>query len=150
MKLIPFVFTQKENPAATDICVVKISVFLDKAGRSLWQTDEPVLDESAIRSLYLEPNGLYAVKITIDAKTQTAWIHIDATKTRFADFYSWEEALQHTGKPECWRTFYYFLHQRNEELWSPQYIQTPEAEISGLGNVHLFFQTLSSMNLVRV
>lgn len=129
-----------------------IVVFLDKAGKRVWQTeDEPGMDQQPVpdflRETYLEPNGIYASDILLDSVDDCAWVRVDAKKTSFRDFYSWEEALQRPDKPECWRTFYFFSSESGEEFWSPVYVQHPGAEIQGLGNVYCLFEKVKQMRV---
>lgn len=124
---------------------LKISIFLDKAGKSLWQTeDEDKLTEDSLRDEYLEPNGIVASSIHIDEQTKTAWIHVDTHKTRMSDFYTWDEAAARPDKPECWRDFYFFWNEHDEAFWSPQYVNSPDAEIQGLGNVQSLLQKIKA------
>ena len=135
MKLVPFVLTQKEPTSNYDLRKYKWLVFMSHAGRGIWNTDEPgLISEQTIQQDYLIPNGIVSSRIYIDKVAQIAWIQVNPQKTNLADFYSWEEALANTNKPECWRPFYFFKDAHNADWWSGKGIEG-DAEIQGLGNV---------------
>lgn len=132
MKLVPFVLTQKSGSSLESY---RWLVFLSHAGRGVWKTDEPgLLSEKQIRQDYLVPNGIYTSKVLIDKINEVAWIHVDTSKTNLSEFYTWEEALHATSKPECWRPFYFFKDEKGSYWWSGKGIEC-DAEIQELGNV---------------
>jgi hypothetical protein len=130
MKLLPFVLKQKQN--SNGFTVTGLSLFLTHAGRGIWKTEEsgPVSWDT-IRDDYCEPNGLYVLSVVMDS--DIAYIHVDQDKTNFSDFYTWEEALVHPSKPECWRRFYWFQDKEGAFWWSSQGIV--EAELPELGPI---------------
>lgn len=145
MKLIPYVLSQR-SLEHQKIDVYKIVVFLDKAGKSLWEA-VAVASPEEINSEYLEPNGIFAQNIHIDEQMEVAWISVDAKRTKLSDFYNWEEASVHPEKPECWRDFYFFMNVQKEELWSPGFLQTPDAEIQGFGNIQGLFDKIKNLEM---
>jgi hypothetical protein len=133
MKLVPFVFTQSNTPTLTKI---KLSLFLSHAGKAVWQTDETVLSKEQIQSEYLQPNGFTTNQIWI--VNDTCYIEVDTTKTNIASFYTWEEALSLSDKPECWRSFYFFHDTIGANLWTPD----EDCEIQGLGSLWNLYMVL--------
>lgn len=134
MKLLPFVLTAKQTEKFT---IYTLSLFLSHAGKSLWDVPGS-LSKATIQSEYCEENGLYPTFVNIDNSNQVAYIHIDTKKTNLSDFYTWEEALQKGGKPECWRKFYFIQDSQGAFWWSPKGLI--EAEIQEGGNVQDIFE----------
>ena len=99
-----------------------LSVFLGQAGRMLWQTDELTVSQKQLEEEYLFPNGLIPKRIVF--QEQIAYVEIDSEKTNRNDFYTWEEALQNPGKPECWRLFSFFQDEKGAEWFTSRYFQT--------------------------
>ena len=113
-------------------------IFLDKAGKQSWGTDNDTLySEKELLQEYLEPNGLAARRIIIDKKNKVALIEVDQEKILLNEFYNWDEALAMPSKPECWRSFYFFKDTYGDDWWTPKNIL--DAEIQGLGPVHSLF-----------
>ncbi len=139
MKLVPF-YIRKVNRG--HLSVSQLCVFLSQAGRRIWQTDEPGdLSEKQILDDYCLPNGFVVRNIL--RETAVAYIEIDPTQTRLSDFYTWEEALAHAEKPECWRPFYSIVDVDGKEWWSPKGI--PEAELADYGAVSSLCSKLCSL-----
>ncbi len=138
MKLLPFILTEKKTPHFE---ITKLSLFLSHAGKALWQTDEAgMLSQKTIQEEYLEPNGMIAKKIRLDAKQQMAYIEINKESLHLQDFYTWEEALAKPSKPECWRHFYFVTDKEGAAWWAPKGLV--EAEIPEIGNVDTLFTRL--------
>lgn len=138
MKLVPFILTQKNNHRFE---TVSLSVFLCHAGKTIWKSDEPgLLSEKTILTDYCEPNGFAVNKIYMDKEKQIAFIDINKEKTAMSDFYSWEEALSNSTKPECWRRYFFFTQKGGGDWWSPKGMV--EAEIQDYGNVADLFQEI--------
>jgi len=113
-------------------------IFLDKAGKQSWGTDNDTLySEKELLQEYLEPNGLAARRIVIDKKNKVALIEVNQEKLLLNEFYNWDEALAMPSKPECWRSFYFFKDTHGDEWWTPKNIL--DAEIQGLGSIHSLF-----------
>ena len=115
-------------------------IFLDKAGKQSWATEEEDSSHYTEKELiqeYLEPNGFVSKKIVINSKKSLGLIEIDEEKLRLNDFYNWDEALAMPSKPECWRSFYFFKDSIGDQWWSPKYIL--DAEVQGLGSIYLLF-----------
>jgi hypothetical protein len=113
-------------------------IFLDKAGKQSWGTDNDTLySEKELLQEYLEPNGLVARSIVIDKKNKVALIEVNQEKLLLNEFYNWDEALAMPSKPECWRSFYFFKDTHGDEWWTPKNIL--DAEIQGLGSIHSLF-----------
>lgn len=139
MKVLPFFLTQKKQENFRIQC---LNVFLSHAGKSVWKTEESgVLSEKQIREDYLDPNGFAVKSLWIDANAKIAYVEIDPSRTNLCDFYTWDEALQHPGKPECWRPFYFIQDKEGVSWWNCKGLF--EADIQDLGNMETIFQTLS-------
>lgn len=130
MKLVPFFLTTHTQSTFT---IVSLSLFLSHAGKSIWSSDESgPLNEKTIHDDYCEPNGFVVESIRM-VDPSLAFIHVNPKTMNLSEFYTWEEALQHGGKPECWRKFYCIRDTDGAEWWSPNGLM--EAEIQGFGNV---------------
>lgn len=141
MKLIPYFLT---NRPLKNLEGIRLSLFLSSAGKSVWKTDEPgLLSEKDIRENYLEPNGFVVTKLVIEKQNQTAWIRIDQTKTKLSEFYTWEEALQSSSKPECWRHFYWMRDEKGSHWWSPT--GAAGAEIADLGQLQEILERIETL-----
>lgn len=139
MKLIPF-WIQRTHRGS--LSVLKINVFLSLAGKRVWKTEETgPISEEQIRKDYCEPNGLGVERLWIDS--HTAYIQIDPSKTSLSEFYSWEEALAHPSKPECWRPFYWIVDSEGKEWWTPNGV--PEAELGEYGSIHSLCSKVSCL-----
>lgn len=131
MKLVPFILTKKK---VNTFHVTSCNIFLSHAGKSVWKINEPeTVSLQTILQEYCEPNGLYVQKTFLDKLSQIIYLQIDTTKTNLSEFYSWEEALAHPNKPECWRKFYFIQDKEGADWWSPQGLI--EGEIQDLGNI---------------
>lgn len=138
MKLIPYFLTKR---SLKELEAIRLSVFLSHAGKSLWKTEESgMLSEKQIREDYLDPNGLDAKHIVLDANAQAAWIYVDETKTKISEFYSWEEALASPQKPECWRNVYWMRDAQGCHWWSPKGIAS--AELPEIGSFDTILETV--------
>jgi hypothetical protein len=138
MKLLPFFVTQKKTEF---FLIWKLSVFLNHAGKSVWESDSPgLLSIQQIRSEYCDPNGFVLENLWINKESQVAYLSINADKTSLSDFYTWEEALARVDKPECWRSFYFIQDQDSLIWWSPK--DLIEGEIQGLGNIQDSFEEI--------
>jgi hypothetical protein len=138
MKLVPFILSQKQ---VNQFTVSQIQVFLAYAGKSVWKTEESgSVSLKTILQDYCEPNGLTVQKTYVDKQNQIAYLMIDPTKTTLTDFYTWEEALAHQTKPECWRRFSFIQDSDQADWWSPQGLV--EAEIQDFGNVTNLFHII--------
>jgi len=138
MKFLPFFLTQKETELFR---IWKLSVFLNHAGKSVWESDLPgLLPLHQIQSEYCDANGFVVDHIWIQKESQVAFICIDSNKTKLSEFYSWEEALARTDKPECWRSFYFVQDHDSLIWWSPK--DLIEGEIQGLGNIQDIFEEI--------
>lgn len=124
-----------------------LSVFLAHAGKSIWTTEElgSVSRETILKD-YCEANGFVVKDLVIEK--DTAYIQVDPEKTTLSDFYTWEEALAQSGKPECWRRYYFFQDKEGGDWWSPKGLL--EAEIQGFGNVEILFRHLRTLYKDRV
>jgi hypothetical protein len=134
MKLLPYFLTKQQKK---DFTIYKFSVFLSHAGKSVWEEPE-LLSDKTIKKEYCESNGLYVKNLFLDTKKQIAYIEIDTSKTILSDFYSYEESIQKSEKPECWRNFYFIQDKNHTYWWSPKGLV--EAEIQGIGNVQIVFE----------
>ena len=131
MKLIPFVLKKKTNGPFE---ITRCAIFLSHAGKALWQTDESGnVSKQVIQEDYCEPNGFAVDNVWLDTKKSIAYIQVNPEKTSFADFYTWEEALVKSSKPECWRHFYCIEDQEGVDWWSPKGLV--EAEFLPVGNI---------------
>jgi hypothetical protein len=130
MKLVPFFLT---NQSQNTFTIVSASFFLAHAGKSIWTTDESgTVSEKTILEDYCEPNGFVVESIKI-VDTTLAFLQVNPSKMNLSDYYTWDEALQHPNKPECWRKFYFIQDKEGADWWSPKGLV--EAEIQGFGNV---------------
>ena len=138
MKLVPFILSEKQ---ANEFTVTQIQVFLAHAGKSVWKTEESgFVSLKTILQDYCEPNGFTVQKTHVDKQNQIAYLMIDPTKTTMTDFYTWEEALAHQTRPECWRRFYFMQDSETADWWSPHGLV--EAEIQDFGNVGDLFRII--------
>jgi hypothetical protein len=139
MKLVPFFLTKRiqKNLGPSDLTIYKLMVFLDKAGKQSWSTEDDDPSEKELMKDYLEPNGFIANKIVIHSKKSLALIEVNQEQLKLNDFYNWDEALAMQTKPECWRAFYFFKDTQGDEWWSPKHIL--DAEVQGLGSIYLLF-----------
>jgi hypothetical protein len=138
MKLLPFFVTQKKTEFFR---IWKLSVFLNHAGKSVWESDSPgLLSSQQISSEYCEPNGFAVDNIRVQKESKVAYICINPEKTNLSDFYSWEEALARSDKPECWRSFYFIQDSDSLLWWSPK--DLIEGEVQGLGNIQDIFEEI--------
>lgn len=136
MKLLPYVLTKLENKEFT---LWRFTLFLGHAGKALWETETSAMVSVAkIKNEYCSPNGLEAKTVVLHPEKNIAYIEIDTGKTKFSDFYTWEEALNKSDKPECWRHFY-FVEDSNKTFWwtSKGLI---EGEVQGGGNIQELFE----------
>jgi hypothetical protein len=142
MKLVPYILTQKELEHFT---ITRIALFLSHGGKSIWKADTPtstLLTKKEILDEYCIPNGFVVDSISIDAQNKIAYIQVNKEKTNLSEFYTWDEAYVHAGKPECWRHFYFVKDKEGADWWSPKGLI--EAEIQDFGNVHDLFLQISS------
>jgi hypothetical protein len=140
MKLIPYFWKQKNQ---SKFRFTSLSVFMSHAGKSIWCSDESgTLSKQTILEDYCEPNGFVVKSIHLDK--DTAYIEVDAEKMNLSDFYTWEEALQKPGKPECWRSFYFVQDKEGCDWWSPKGLI--EAEIQGYGNAYDLWRHLRTVS----
>lgn len=138
MKLIPYFLTKRPLKGLE---AIRLTLFLSHAGKSIWKTDESgLLSEQEIRDLYVDPNGFVVKSIWTDTQTQTAWICVDETKTHLSEFYSWEEALASSQKPECWRHLYWMRDAKGCHWWSPKGI--PSTELMEVGSFDTVLETV--------
>ena len=142
MKLVPFFLSKQDTGIDQEITMYKWTVFLRHAGKAVWRTDEPgLVPENVIMNEYLLPNGIFIKRLTYNKDRSVAWIHVDTTKTKLSEFYNWDEALDMSSKPECWRSFYFFKDKNGADWWSPKGISC-EADIQDLGNVAEVFEDI--------
>ena len=134
MKILPFVLKR----SSSSLSITSLSLFLSQAGKGLWQTDEPTLSKEQLETDYLLPNGILATKIWIQGSI--AYVQVNAEKTRFQDFYTWEEALQIPSRPECWRTYWFFVDDKTVEWFTSRYLQG-ESELEGKP-IHEYYEEL--------
>jgi hypothetical protein len=140
MKLVPFIHRQKQ---VNSFWVSELQLFLSHAGRSVWKTEEPgSLPSKTILEEYCEPNGFFIKNVHMDTQQNIAYVEIDPEKTKLCDFYTWEEALQQSTKPECWRTFFFMKDKNNEHWYGAKGIV--EAEIQDLGNIADVYERIQS------
>ena len=132
MKLVPYCFTHPAHQPP-QLQLTCLWVFVSSAGKRLWQTEEASLTDEEILTLYCEPNGLPVIHIQRDPTNHCVYLEVDATHVKFSEFYSWEEAMVHPEKPECWRRFVFFEDAKGTEWWSPKGLV--EAELPDLGSV---------------
>ena len=125
MKLLPFTLKKVHG----QLEMVHLCLFLANGGRTLWSIEEKTITKEAIMQDYLSPNGFVPLKIQIE--NDIVFARIDVEKTKMADFYTWEEAYKHPGKPECWRSFYFFYDVLGAEWFSGKQIQG-EGEVEGI------------------
>jgi hypothetical protein len=136
MKLVPF-FLQESIKNTFRVHILYL--FLGYAGKSVWTTeDQDFLSAQTILQDYCEPNGIFVKNIQIEK--DIAYIQVNNTQTNIADFYSWEEAVNKSEKPECWRRFYFLEDAQGGDWWSPKGLV--EAEIQGLGNIEEVYRHL--------
>lgn len=133
MKILPF-FLQKRQ---THLKQTRLCVFLAHAGKALWSAEEP-LTESQLVNDYLEPNGIPHKRIVITGSL--ALVEIDFEKTKLSDFYTWEEALTHPQRPECWKSYYFFKDSSNADWFSPKLLQGSN-EIEGK-NIQEYYEDI--------
>lgn len=140
MKLVPFILTSKQSGPFT---FTTLSLFLTHAGKSIWKTDEPgFVSFNTILEDYCEPNGFVIQRSHVDKTKNIVYLQVDAEKMNLSDFYTWDEAIAHPSKPECWRRFLFMKDAEKADWWSPMGLV--EAEIQDYGNVHdLYFSILS-------
>jgi hypothetical protein len=140
MKLVPYILSQKELQHFT---ITRIALFLSHGGKSIWKTDTTaLLSTKEILDEYCEPNGFVVDSIKIDTQKKIAYIQVNKEKTKLSEFYTWDEAYLHVGKPECWRRFYFVKDKEGADWWSPKGLI--EAEIQDYGNVQDLFLDISS------
>lgn len=140
MKLVPFVLTHKKQGS---FVLTRCTLFLAHAGKSIWQTDEAgSISVEKLYEDYLDPNGFVVDHINLDSTKQIAFAQIDPVKTSFAEFYTWEEALTKSEKPECWRHFYFVRDAEQTDWWSPRGIVEADFQ-SGESLSDLFQEILS-------
>lgn len=124
MKIVPFVLKQRKEV----LTMVSLKLFLAHSGKGLWKTEEPSLSPKQVEEEYLLPNGLIPKRIF--QVSSILYVEIDSEKTRFEDFYTWEEALSNPEKPECWRNFWFFTDSQEAEWFSSRFLQG-ENELEG-------------------
>lgn len=131
MKLVPYFFTHPKG-LVSEGTLVCLWIFLASAGKRSWQTEEPgLISKEEILTSYCEPNGLVVKSIRIEK--DVAYIKIDQQKTRFSEFYMWEEALSLPTRPECWKRFVCVVDTDRNLWWSGKGM--PEAELPDLGPI---------------
>lgn len=134
MKLFPFILKDiKETLKMTSL-----KVFLGLGGKALWRTDETALSHEQVKEEYLLPNGLIPKRMFEVASI--LFVEIDSAKTNLQDFYTWEEALIQSSKPECWRTFSFFTDGKGAEWFSSRYLQG-ENEVEGRP-IHEYYEDI--------
>jgi hypothetical protein len=125
MKVLPFFLKTKHH----HLHMVALHLFLSHAGKTLWDIDENQCTEETLRKEYLLPNGLLPKRI-LQVK-EVFFVEIDEEATKLSDFYSWEEAVQHPMRPECWRTYYFFKDNVGADWFTPKHLQG-EGELEGI------------------
>lgn len=139
MKLVPFLLKEKKEKD-NELTMYKLTIFLRHAGKAIWKTEESgLLTKSELIKEYLEPNEIYSNKIIIDSVNNIAFIEIDEAKLKFNEFYSWEESMALASKPECWRSFYFFIDIYGKQWWTPNALSC-EADIQDYGNIAELFE----------
>lgn len=133
MKILPF-FLQKQE---SQLKQTRLCLFLSHAGKALWTIDE-TLQAAELEDEYLKPNGIPSSKIIMDGSL--ALVEVDLKQIQLQDFYSWEEALQHPQKPECWRSYYFFQDTSGSDWFSPKLLQGP-SEIEGK-NIQEYYESI--------
>lgn len=134
MKLVPFYLTVKNG----SLHITKLSLFLSQAGKKLWESEEETLTKEELLENYLYPNDLHPLRIHFAGKI--VYIEIDSSKTKLNDFYTWEEAMKHPQKPECWRNYYFCKDSVGAEWFSGKLLQT-EAEIENK-SIHIYYEDI--------
>jgi hypothetical protein len=140
MKVLPFILAKKKVNTFT---ITSVNVFLAHGGKSVWKTEESgLLPLQTVLGDYCEPNDIYGLKSYVDTENQTAYIQVDPEKTNLSEFYTWEEALHHSTKPECWRRFYFIQDTDGADWWSPDGLT--ETEIQDYGNTSQLLQIIQT------
>lgn len=141
MKLVPFFLTKKER---NHFHITTLHLFLSHAGKSIWKTDESgFVPLQTIMEDYCEANGFVVKRSFVDTSKQIVYLEIDPEQTNLSDFYTWEEALTKSLKPECWRHFIFVKDAEQADWWSPK--DLIEAEIQDYGNVLDVYTTICSI-----
>jgi hypothetical protein len=134
MKIIPFVLKETKET----LTMTSLKLFLAHAGKGVWTTEEANLSTKDIEQEYLLPNGLIPKRMF--ERRSILYIEIDSNKTRFEDFYTWDEALCNTEKPECWRQFFFFKDEQGGEWFSSRLLQG-ENELEGRP-IHEYYEEI--------
>ena len=139
MKLVPFILAKKK---VNQFTITSVNVFLSYAGKAVWKTEESgFVSLSTILQDYCEPNGIFIEQSYLDKTKQIAYLKVNPEKTNLAEFYTWEESLSKSSKPECWRRFYFIQDAEHTDWWSPQGLT--EAEIQDFGNIEQLASVIS-------
>ena len=108
--------------------MTKLSLFLGNAGKSFWRTEEETVTKKELLEEYLEPNGFCIEHIHFGK--DSIFVKVDPSKMNLSDFYSWEEAMKNSQKPECWRNFYFFKDDKDADWFTSKQMQN-ENEVEG-------------------
>jgi hypothetical protein len=134
MFIVPFickVFNQN-NMTIYSIHVLTIG------GNQLWEEEDHLRTKEDV----LEPNDIYG-KGDIQVVDTLRLCEVDTERTQIADFYKWKELPAHDQETFCWRDFYYFAGQKQNQTDS--WLDTPSKEhlgsVSVARIVHAIIQT---------
>jgi hypothetical protein len=133
MKILPFFLQERHS----HLKQTRLCVFLAHAGKALWSIEE-TLTESQLMEEYLKPNGIPSKRIVLIGSL--ALVEIDLEKINLPEFYTWEEALSHPQKPECWRSYYFFKDSSDADWFSPKLLQGSN-EIEGK-NIQDYYESI--------
>jgi hypothetical protein len=116
MFIIPFTHLVKIQNN-TKINIINI---LTISGQELWEEYSETNILNDIKTLYLEPNGLYTTNTPfIRFKGQDIYLcEIDKDRTNLQDFYKWDEIPFSDSETFCWRSFVH-ITDLSDNIWLP-------------------------------
>lgn len=106
---------------------VNIIKILTISGKELWEENNSLDIDNDI----LNPNDIYRSSSIINYDDTLYLCEVDIKKTKIDDFYKWEEVSINDSEIFCWRTYYYFVDNK-EMLW----LEIPNSEKIGKYNTN--------------
>lgn len=120
-------------------------IFMANGGKTVWETDEKDIGPEEVLKVYLKGNNLFG---TLTACTQNVMLYeIDTKKTKFADFYNWNDIL--SGKlaastdTEVWRPWMWIGESRfgEKDTWGWK-DEVEEISLGKFGSVNRLWKLL--------
>ena len=132
MFIVPFIckVSKHNNMTIRSIHVLTIG------GTQLWEEEDHLRAKEDI----LEPNGIYG-KGDIIAVGKFRLCEVDTERTQIADFYKWKELSANDEETFCWRDFYYFAGQEQQDP-NDSWLDIPPKERLGTVPVARLMRTI--------